>query len=226
MRPSEALPLHRDTIRQLVVQAGMTNPRVFGSVLRGGDEDDSDLDLLVDPSPRTSLLDLAGLQIEIEARTGVKVDLLTPRSPSIEVPAKGLGRGSAGMRMHPERVQDYLEHILAALERIQRYASGKSATNFMADTLLQDGILRNLGIIGEAAHRLLADSPDYAVKHPEIPLAKVYGMRNRITHAYEEVDMEIVWNLVLFDVPDLMPKIAAALNEFKRGDRTGSRARN
>jgi hypothetical protein len=79
MRPSEALPQHRETIRQLVLQAGMANPRVFGSVLHGDDEDGSDLDILIDPAPRTSLLDLAGLQIEIEAHTGVKVDLLTPK---------------------------------------------------------------------------------------------------------------------------------------------------
>lgn len=79
MRPSEALPRHRETIRQLVLQAGMANPRVFGSVLHGDDEDGSDLDLLVDPAPKTSLLDLAGLQVEIEARTGVKVDLLTSK---------------------------------------------------------------------------------------------------------------------------------------------------
>jgi uncharacterized protein with HEPN domain len=62
---------------------------------------------------------------------------------------------------------------------------------------------------------LLADSPEYAATHPEIPLAKIYGMRNRITHAYEDVDMEIVWNLVLYDVPALQPKIVAALNEIK-----------
>jgi len=80
MRPSEILPQYRETIRQLVQQAGMANPRVFGSVLRGEDGEDSDLDILVDPAARTSLLDLAGLQVEIEARTGVKVDLLTPGS--------------------------------------------------------------------------------------------------------------------------------------------------
>jgi len=80
MRPSEILPLHRETIRQLVLEAGMANPRVFGSVLHGDDQEGSDLDLLVDPAPRTSLLDLAGLQIEIETRTGAEVDLLTPRS--------------------------------------------------------------------------------------------------------------------------------------------------
>jgi predicted nucleotidyltransferase len=79
MRPSEVLPKHRETILQLVLDAGMANPRVFGSVLRGEDQDGSDLDLLVDPAPRTSLLDLAGVQIEIEARTGAKADLLTPK---------------------------------------------------------------------------------------------------------------------------------------------------
>jgi predicted nucleotidyltransferase len=67
-------------IRQLVFQAGMANPRVFGSVVRGDDQDGSDLDLLVDPAPRTSLLDVAGLQMEIEQLVGIKVDLLTPRA--------------------------------------------------------------------------------------------------------------------------------------------------
>jgi len=80
MRPSEVLPKHRETIRRLVIDAGMANPRVFGSVLHGDDEDGSDLDLLVNPAPRTSLLDLAGLQIEIETRIDAKVDLLTPKS--------------------------------------------------------------------------------------------------------------------------------------------------
>ena len=80
MRPSELLPQHRETIRQLVLDAGMANPRVFGSVLRGDDQEGSDLDLLVDPAPRTSLLDVAGLQMEIEQLVGIKVDLLTPRA--------------------------------------------------------------------------------------------------------------------------------------------------
>jgi hypothetical protein len=78
MRPSEALPQHRETIRQLVLQAGMANPRVFGSVARGEDREDSDLDILVDPAPRTSLLDVVHVQRLIEALVQVKVDLLTP----------------------------------------------------------------------------------------------------------------------------------------------------
>ncbi|MGD0481134.1 MAG: nucleotidyltransferase family protein [Terracidiphilus sp.] len=78
MRPSEILPQHRETIRQLVLDAGMANPRVFGSVLRGEDGEDSDLDILVDPAPRASLLDMEQLQSEIEQVVGVKVDLRTP----------------------------------------------------------------------------------------------------------------------------------------------------
>jgi hypothetical protein len=79
MRPSEVLPQHRDAIRRMVLDSGMANPRLFGSVVHGDDADDSDLDLLVDPSPQTSLLDIAKLQIEIEAEVGIKVDLRTPK---------------------------------------------------------------------------------------------------------------------------------------------------
>jgi predicted nucleotidyltransferase len=78
MKPSEALPKHRETIRQLVLQAGMANPRVFGSVVRGEDTDGSDLDILVDPAPRASLLTMVRLQDQLEDVTGIKIDLRTP----------------------------------------------------------------------------------------------------------------------------------------------------
>lgn len=78
MRPSEVLPLHRETIRRLVADAGMANPRVFGSVLGGEDTEDSDLDILVDPAPRASLLTMELLQSRLASITGVKIDLRTP----------------------------------------------------------------------------------------------------------------------------------------------------
>ncbi len=78
MRPSEALPLYRETIRQLVLEAGMTNPRVFGSVVRGEDNEESDLDILVDPGPGTSLLTMVRVEQDIAKIVGVKVDLRTP----------------------------------------------------------------------------------------------------------------------------------------------------
>lgn len=60
-----------------LLDSGMASPRLFGSVLYGDDAEDSDLDLLVDPSPETSLLDIAKLQLELEATVGIKVDLRT-----------------------------------------------------------------------------------------------------------------------------------------------------
>jgi predicted nucleotidyltransferase len=78
MRPSEAFSRYRETIRQLVLEAGMTNPRIFGSVVRGEDRDDGDLDILVDPAPRASLLAVEKLQSRIASATGVKIDLRTP----------------------------------------------------------------------------------------------------------------------------------------------------
>jgi uncharacterized protein with HEPN domain len=119
------------------------------------------------------------------------------------------------MSQHPERAQDYLEHILDAVERIQRYTAGKSQVDFMKDTIVQDAVLRNLGVVGEAARLLLADAPEYAALHPEIPLVQINATRNRIIHAYAEVDLDIIWNLIAFDVSELRPKIVAALNEFK-----------
>ena len=90
MRPSAVLEQQRDTIRSLVLQAGMANPRVFGSVARGEDEDGSDLDLLVDALPGATLFDLGGLQVELEEILGVPVDLLTPGDLPLKFRAKVL----------------------------------------------------------------------------------------------------------------------------------------
>lgn len=78
MRPSEALNTKRAAIRDAARRRHTANPRVFGSVVRGDDRDGSDLDVLVDPLPGTTLLDLGGLQVDLEELLGVPVDLVTP----------------------------------------------------------------------------------------------------------------------------------------------------
>jgi len=83
MKPSEALQAHRTELRLLVSRLGLLHPRVFGSVAAGSDSEDSDLDLLVDPPPGTTLLTLAALQNEAEQLLGVSVDVQTPRSISV-----------------------------------------------------------------------------------------------------------------------------------------------
>ena len=67
-------------MRAVIARYPVGNPRVFGSVARGEDDEKSDLDLLVDPMERTSLFDLAGLQLELTDLLGVPVDILTPGS--------------------------------------------------------------------------------------------------------------------------------------------------
>ena len=78
MRPSLALDLKRAAIREAAARFRTGNPRIFGSVLHGTDEEGSDLDLLVDALPRATLFDLGGLQVELEAMLGIQVDLVTP----------------------------------------------------------------------------------------------------------------------------------------------------
>lgn len=78
MKPSSALKLHRSAILEVVENHRSRNPRVFGSVLHGEDEDESDLDLLVDTLPGATLFDLGAIQVELEELLGVSVDVLTP----------------------------------------------------------------------------------------------------------------------------------------------------
>lgn len=80
MKPSQALNMHRQDIRRVVEQHHAKNPRVFGSVLHGEDTDESDLDLLIDPTPETTLMDIGAIRYELRKLLGVTVDVLTPRA--------------------------------------------------------------------------------------------------------------------------------------------------
>jgi len=84
MRPSVALDMKRNAVREAARRFRTANPRVFGSALLGTDRDGSDLDLLVDAMPGATLFDLGGLQDELQELLGVHVDLLTPA----DLPAK------------------------------------------------------------------------------------------------------------------------------------------
>ena len=80
MKPSEALRRYHKEIRQISEQCHTRNPRVFGSVIHGKDNERSDLDLLVDPMPDTTLMDVARIQNRLQKLTGVTVDVLTPNA--------------------------------------------------------------------------------------------------------------------------------------------------
>jgi len=80
LKPSDALAANRAAIRHVVASHRACNARVFGSVLHGRDADGSDLDLLIDPLPDTTLMDVAAIQVELQSLLGVAVDVLTPKA--------------------------------------------------------------------------------------------------------------------------------------------------
>lgn len=80
MKPSIALAAHREAIRQVVESHHACNARVFGSVVHGSDTESSDLDILVDPTPDTTLLDIGAMRHELLLLLGVPVDVLTPKA--------------------------------------------------------------------------------------------------------------------------------------------------
>ncbi|MEO7326476.1 MAG: nucleotidyltransferase family protein [Dokdonella sp.] len=80
MKPSEALASNRAAIRHVVESHRARNARVFGSVLRGQDTDSSDLDILIDPTPETTLFDIGAIRHKLGQLLGVSVDVLTPNA--------------------------------------------------------------------------------------------------------------------------------------------------
>ena len=103
----------------------------------------------------------------------------------------------------------YLRHILDSISKIERYTKG-GRKRFLADTMIQDAVIRNLEIVGEAARNL---SAGYRRRHPELPWPKIVALRNVLAHEYFGVDLDIVWEVVRRRLPPLKRAIAAMLKE-------------
>lgn len=84
-------------------------------------------------------------------------------------------------------LRDYLEHIQQAIGRIQRYLVDIDHTAFLTNEEKQDAVIRNLEVIGEAAGNILRHFPDFAAKHPDVPLKAAYGARNALAHGYSRL---------------------------------------
>jgi uncharacterized protein with HEPN domain len=109
------------------------------------------------------------------------------------------------------RVADYLAHILQAIERIERHTAQVDESAFLNSELVQDAVIRNLEIVGEAANNILRVDAAFAAAHADIPWQVMYTMRNRLEHGYGGVDLEIVWTTVQRDLPRLNQLVKAAL---------------
>jgi uncharacterized protein with HEPN domain len=109
---------------------------------------------------------------------------------------------------HPERVEDYLEHIVEAITRASRYIEPlQDIGAFRENPQIQDAVVRNIEIIGEAANQINRMAPEFIAQHPQLPWDDMRDMRNIIIHAYFDVDFEIVWQTVHEDLPKLKQQI-------------------
>lgn len=114
------------------------------------------------------------------------------------------------------RVPDYLGHTLQAIERIDRYTAELDEVEFLNSGLVQDAVIRNIEIIGEASNNILRVDPAFALQHDHIPWLVMYTMRNRVTHGYDTVDVEIVWKTIQGDLPVLHKNIAEVRKGLSR----------
>lgn len=89
----------------------------------------------------------------------------------------------------PRGSELYLDDILDSIRRIESYTEGMSLEDFVADELVQDGVCRNLAVIGEAVKKL---PEDVRTRAPEIEWPKIAGLRDVLIHEYANVDLEII----------------------------------
>ena len=115
------------------------------------------------------------------------------------------------MSRHVFRAQDYVEHMLEACTRMQTYTAGRSLEQFLSDTLMQDAVVRNLQVLGEASKQLRDVLPNPQDRLPQIPFPVIYGLRNRMIHAYSFINYSTVFELATQDIPVLRAALAATL---------------
>ncbi|MDQ1257512.1 MAG: hypothetical protein QG656_2118 [Candidatus Hydrogenedentes bacterium] len=103
-----------------------------------------------------------------------------------------------------------IRHMIEAISQAIDYAQDRTRSELEQDVPLQHLFVRNLEIAGEAASRI---SPELRAAHPEIPWTRIMGMRNRLIHAYFEIDMDTVWSTVQHALPALLLQLESIENE-------------
>jgi len=98
----------------------------------------------------------------------------------------------------------FLEDILEAMNKIEKYTKDKDIEKFRSDSMTVDAVLRNLEVIGEASTNIPSE---FREDNPEIPWKRMIGLRNIVIHEYFGVDLDIIWRIITKDIPETKPLI-------------------
>ena len=99
-----------------------------------------------------------------------------------------------------ERDKLFVQHMRDAIIAIEHHTAEVDREKFFASQLIQDAVVRQILVIGEATNQL---SPEFLERHSQIPWHAISGMRNQLVHGYFQVDLEEVWKTVQKDIPSL-----------------------
>ena len=184
---------------------GVTRAAFFGSVARGQESENSDVDILVEFAPGHSLLDQAALELDPIALFGREVEIVTYQSLNPHIRQHALDE-QAVILERGARV--LLENILECAQRIDEYTSPLRKDKFLASSQAQDAVIRRLEIIGEAVRACLGIWKD---AHPEVEWRQIARMRDLLIQRYFSVDLDLTWTMARNDVPTLAQQVSALL---------------
>lgn len=106
----------------------------------------------------------------------------------------------------------YVSNIQECIEAIESYTlDGKEI--FMQTRMIQDAVIRNFEVIGEATKRL---SPEFRAKYPEIPWRRIAGLRDVLIHDYLRVDLDEVWGIIVNDLSNLKTAIDNIIQDLQK----------
>ena len=109
--------------------------------------------------------------------------------------------------MSLSRLGDYLDQILTAANDARGFVDGMSKEDFLADKRTQQAAVMSPVILGEAAARIMDKHNEFTAANPEIPWRGMRGMRNRVTHGYFDVNLDVVWDTIQTALPDLVLRL-------------------